>query len=388
MPAAATTRSCSSTSSPKRSPTCWARASLAATERTALYAEHVALGGRMVDFGGWELPQQYSSLRDEHLAVRNVAGVFDLSHMGRLDVRGRGAAEFLQGVLTNDVTHVAPGRAQYTLLCREDGGILDDLVIYRRAEEDFLVVVNAANRVKDVAWMRDHLPAGVTLDDRTYDVSLIALQGPLAEALLPASGIGQGEIDGVPALISRTGYTGEDGFELFVPAEHAVEVWRAVLAAGKANGVLPCGLGARDACRLEAGLRLYGNDMDETTNPFDAGLGWTVKLAKGDFVGSQALALVKAAGTRRQMVGLTTSDRTIPRHDSAVSRDGEPIGRVTSGTWSFYLNRGVAMASLEAGSAGPGDTVEVDVRGRPGSAEVVALPIYRGSVKSPTASKN
>ena len=352
----------------------------------------------MVDFGGWELPQQYSSIRDEHLAVRNVAGVFDLSHMGRLDVRGRGAADFLQGVLTNDVSQVAPGRAQYTLLCREDGGILDDLVIYRRAEDDFLVVVNASNRLKDVAWLRDHLPAGVTLDDRTHDISLIALQGPRAESLLPVGGLdaaslpyfgfGQGEIDGVPSLISRTGYTGEDGFELFVPAEHAVEVWRAVLEAGKTEGVLPCGLGARDACRLEAGLRLYGTDMDETTNPFDAGLGWTVKLGKGRFLGSEALATIKAAGARRRMVGLTTTDRTIPRHDSAVLRAGEAIGRVTSGTWSFYLNRGVAMASLEAGGGGPGDKVEVDVRGKPGSAEIVALPIYRGSVKSPTASKN
>ncbi|MDQ6919405.1 MAG: glycine cleavage system aminomethyltransferase GcvT, partial [Candidatus Dormibacteraeota bacterium] len=226
---------------------------MATTERTALHAEHAALGGRMVDFGGWELPQQYTSIRDEHLAVRTVAGVFDLSHMGRLDVRGAGAADYLQGLLTNDVAQVAPGRAQYTLLCREDGGILDDLVIYRRAEDNFLVVVNAANRLKDVAWMREHLPAGVTLDDRTHDVSLIALQGPRAEALLPASGLepaslpyfgfGQGEIDGVPILISRTGYTGEDGFELFVPSEHAAEVWRAVLEAGRQEGVMPCGLG-------------------------------------------------------------------------------------------------------------------------------------------------
>ncbi len=352
----------------------------------------------MVDFGGWDLPQQYSSIREEHLAVRTVAGVFDLSHMGRLDVRGLAAADYLQGLLTNDVAQVAPGRAQYTLLCREDGGILDDLVIYRRAADDFLVVVNAANRVKDVAWMREHLPAGVTLDDRTHDVSLIALQGPRAEALLPASGLelsslpyfgfGEGEIDGVPSLISRTGYTGEDGFELFVPAEHAAEVWRAVLEAGKSEGVLPCGLGARDACRLEAGLRLYGNDMDETTNPYDAGLGWTVKLGKGDFNGSEALATIKAAGAKRRMVGLKTIDKTIPRHDSAVLSGDEAIGRVTSGTWSFFLDQGVAMASLEAGKGGPGDSVEVDIRGRRGRAEVVALPIYRGSVKSPAASKN
>ena len=352
----------------------------------------------MVDFGGWDLPQQYTSIRDEHLAVRKVAGLFDLSHMGRLDVRGRTAFDFLQGMLTNDVSQVAPGRAQYTLLCRQDGGILDDLVIYRRAEDDFLVVVNASNREKDVAWLRAHLPPGVTLDDRTHDVSLIALQGPKAASLLPAGdldldsvpyfGFGQGEIDGVAVLISRTGYTGEDGFELFLPAEHAVEVWRAVLAAGREAGVLPCGLGARDACRLEAGLRLYGNDMDESTNPFDVGLGWTVKLAKGQFVGSEALARAREAGPRRRMVGLKATDRTIPRHGSAVLQGGIPIGRVTSGTWSFFLDQGVAMASLDAGTGKLGEMVEFDIRGRRGAAEVVGLPIYRGSVKSPTASKS
>jgi aminomethyltransferase len=375
---------------------------LAPAERTALYGEHLALGGRIVDFGGWELPQQYSSIRDEHLAVRTAAGLFDLSHMGRLEVRGIGAADYLQGLLTNDVSQVAVGRAQYTLLCREDGGILDDLVIYRRGEDDFLVVVNASNREKDVAWMRAHLPSAVELVDSTHRLSLLALQGPKAEALLPTGldltalpyfgfadgSVGGVRLRGVEALISRTGYTGEDGFEIFVESERAVEVWRALLEAGREAGVLPCGLGARDACRLEAGLRLYGNDMDERTNPYDAGLGWTVKLQKGPFVGSEALTEVKARGARRRMFGLTTEDRTIPRHDSAVSLDGRVVGRVTSGTYSFFLNRGVGMASLAAGVAEPGDRVEVDVRGRPGSAELVSLPIYRGSVKAPTASKN
>jgi len=352
----------------------------------------------MVDFGGWDLPQQYSSIRDEHLAVRNVAGVFDLSHMGRLDVRGAGAFDYLQGLLTNDVSVVEPGRAQYNLLCREDGGILDDLVIYRRAADDFLVVVNASNRVKDVAWMRAHLPAGVVLDDRTHDVSLIALQGPRAEELLPASGMdvaslpyfgfGEGDVDGVRTLISRTGYTGEDGFELFVPAEHAVQVWRAVLAAGKGADVLPCGLGARDACRLEAGLRLYGNDMDESTNPYDAGLGWTVKLAKGEFMGSKALAEIRSEGARRKVLGLKTSDRSIPRHGTPVLRSGRVIGQATSGTWSFFLDQGVALVSVETGSAAAGDQVELDLRGRQAVADVVDLPIYRGSVRSPAASKH
>ncbi|GAC1657792.1 MAG: glycine cleavage system aminomethyltransferase GcvT [Candidatus Dormibacteraceae bacterium] len=371
---------------------------MTSTERTALYAEHLVLGGRMVDFGGWDLPQQYTSIRDEHLAVRTAAGLFDLSHMGRLDVRGQGAADFLQGILTNDVAQVEPGRAQYTLLCREDGGILDDLVIYRRAADDFLIVVNASNRVADVAWMRAHLPAGLELVDRTFEVSLIAVQGPAAQAILPATGIdldrvpyfgfSEGFVAGVPATISRTGYTGEDGFEVFVAADQAAAVWQAILAAGSSAGVLPCGLGARDACRMEAGLRLYGNDMTETTNPYDAGLAWTVKLGKGEFVGSKALTEIKAAGARRRMVGLRSTDRSIPRHGCAVAAQGREVGTVTSGTFSFFLNQGIGMASIEAGTAAPGDPVEVDVRGRPGAAEVVALPIYRGSVKTPTASRN
>jgi aminomethyltransferase len=208
-------------------------------------------------------------------------------------------------------------------------------------------------------------------------------------AQLPYFGFAEDLVGGVPALVSRTGYTGEDGFELFVDSERAVDVWRALLEAGREAGVLPCGLGARDACRLEAGLRLYGNDMDETTNPYDAGLGWTVKLQKGPFVGSQALAELKARGARRRMFGLTTDDRAIPRHDAALRRQGRVVGRVTSGTYSFFLNRGVGMASLAVGEAEAGDQVEVDIRGRQGgAAKLVSLPIYRGSVKSPTASKS
>ena len=352
----------------------------------------------MVDFGGWDLPQQYTSIRDEHLAVRRNAGLFDLSHMGRLDVRGAGAAAYLQSILTNDVNQVAPGGAQYSLLCREDGGILDDLVIYRRAEDDFLVVVNASNRPKDVAWMSERLPAGVELHDRTFELSLMALQGPAAASVLPVTGVDlgslpyfgftAGSVGGVDALLARTGYTGEDGFEVFVAADRAVAVWRSILDAGRTSGVLPCGLGARDACRMEAGLRLYGNDIDEQTNPYDAGLAWTVKLAKGDFVGAQALAEVKAAGPRRRMLGLRSRDRSIPRHDGAVLAGGRAVGRVTSGTYSFFLNQGIGMASIELAAAAPGDPVEVDVRGRTGAAELVALPIYRGSVKAPTPSRN
>jgi aminomethyltransferase len=364
-------------------------------ERTALYAEHLGLGGRMVDFGGWELPQQYTSIRDEHLAVRQVAGLFDLSHMGRVYVSDPQAEPELQRLFTNDLAKVAPGHAQYTLMCNEAGGILDDLVVYRQAGESFLIVVNASNRVKDLEWLRSH--SRLEFTDRTKEVSLLAVQGPQAEALLPAAGVdlasipyfgfAQGQVAGLPALISRTGYTGEDGFELFLDSGQAAAAWKAILEAGGEAGLLPCGLGARDACRLEAGLLLYGNDMDEQSNPYEAGLGWTVKLAKGEFIGSAALAAAKASGPSRVISGLKSLDRSIPRHDTKVLSEGQPVGRVTSGTYSFWLNQGIGMASLPPRLAAPGQRLQIDVRGKPGQAETVALPIYRGSVRSPAAAK-
>ena len=360
--------------------------------RTALYDRHVALGGRMVDFGGWDLPQQYTSIRDEHLAVRKVAGLFDISHMGRLDLIGPRAEEFLQRVLTNDVAAVEPGRAQYNLMCLEDGGVIDDLVIYRRGRDDFLVVVNAANREKDIAWLRKHLPEGTTLTDRTLEVGLIALQGPRAEELMPKGssetkaipyfGFAPGKVAGVPALISRTGYTGEDGFELFIENDRIGSVWDSILEFGRPSGVLPAGLGARDATRLEAALRLYGNDMDETVNPYEAGLGWTVKLDKGEFIGSAALAKVKQAGPRRRLIGLSLKAGDIPRHGAAVTSAGKKVGVVTSGTHSFFLGHPIALALVEGPSFPVGETLGVDVRGREASAEVVKLPFYRGSAHS------
>ncbi len=360
--------------------------------RTALYERHVALGGRMVDFGGWELPQQYTSIRDEHLAVRRVAGLFDISHMGRLDLVGPRAEQFLQNLLTNDVSTVEPGRAQYNLMCLDDGGIVDDLVIYRRGLDDFLVVVNASNREKDVAWMHEHLPNGTTLTDCTREVALIALQGPRAEELLPKGssdtkeipyfGFAPGKVADVPALISRTGYTGEDGFELFVDTDRVGSVWDAILESGRPHGVLPAGLGARDATRLEAALRLYGNDMDETVNPYEAGLGWTVKLDKGDFIGGRALARVKKDGPRHLLIGLSLEAGNIPRHGAAVSRGGRKLGQITSGTHSFFLGHPIALALLEGPSFPLGETLTVDVRGREAPAEVVKLPFYRGSARS------
>ena len=349
----------------------------------------------MVDFGGWELPQQYTSIRDEHLAVRKVAGLFDISHMGRLVVEGRGAEPYLQHVFTNDLAPLARGHALYTLMCQEDGGAIDDLVVYREDAERFLVVVNAANRKKDIAWMREHVPAGVSLTDHTEEMSLIAFQGPRAHALMPPGssptddipyfGFRRGNVAGMSALVSRTGYTGEDGFELFIDSEHVGDAWDAILSHGKAEGVLPAGLGARDATRLEAGLRLYGNDMDETVNPYEAGLGWTVKLGKGAFIGRDALARVKEVGPRRTLAGLETAAGDIPRHGAAVNHAGRRAGVVTSGTHSFFLGHPIALALMEGPSLRVGEKVTVEVRGREAPAEVVKLPFYRGSARSAVA---
>jgi len=346
----------------------------------------------MVDFAGWDMPVQYRSVREEQEAVRTAAGLFDVSHMGRFQLRGEPAGEFLQGVVTNDVLRLAPGRAQYNLLCRPDGGIVDDLVVYRH-EDGWTVVVNAANRDKDMAWLRDHAPGGVEIADRSEETSLLALQGPEAERRLPAEGvdlssiprfgIGRGVVAGVPSVIARTGYTGEDGFEIFVPSPGAGEVWTALLE----SGAVPCGLAARDVCRLEAGLRLYGSDMDEGTNPYEAGLRWTVKPEKGDFVGREALRHARDEGPRRELAGLACGDRTIARHGAAVRHDGREIGAVTSGTYSFWLRMGIAMASLESAAAPLGSRVAIDVRGGQGAAEVVPLPFYRGSGRSGARAK-
>jgi aminomethyltransferase len=354
-----------------------------------LYDRHVALGARMVDFGGWEMPQQYSSIRDEHFAVRKVAGLFDVSHMGRFRITGEGTEDFVQRVVTNDVSHLVEGQAQYNLMCNDAGGIIDDLVVYR-AREGFLAVVNASNREKDLEWMREHAPDGVSVEDRTFALALVAFQGPEAQRLLPSDGLDdipyfgfrESQVAGVPAVISRTGYTGEDGFEVMVGSERIGQVWDAILEQGRAQGVLPAGLGARDATRLEAALRLWGNDMDESVNPYEAGLGWTVKLAKGDFVGRDALQVVKQDGPRRTLVGLKLQPGDIARHGAAVSVEGRRAGVVSSGTHSFFLGYPIALAMVEARSLQVGDRVVVEVRGREAPAEVVKLPFYRGSARS------
>ena len=363
-----------------------------AARRTPLYGRHVALGGRLVDFGGWELPQQYTSIREEHLAVRKVAALFDISHMGRFRVTGHDTFDFLQRLVTNDLARIAKGHAQYNLFCNEEGGVIDDLVVYW-GEDAFFVVVNASNRERDLGWMREHAPSTVEIEDRTFELSLVAFQGPRAEELLPATGLSDipyfgfrdGEVAGIKTMISRTGYTGEDGFEVFVDSASVGDLWDSVLEAGRPAGVLPAGLGARDATRLEAALRLYGSDMDETVNPYEAGLGWTVKLDKGDFVGRDALAKVREDGPRRTLIGLRTEPGSIARHGAAVIARGRRAGVVTSGTHSFFLGYPIALAMVEVPSFRVGDKVAVEVRGREAPAEVVKLPFYRGSARSASA---
>lgn len=364
--------------------------------RTPLHAAHAAAGGRLVPFSGWEMPLQYSSIKDEQLAVRRAAGAFDVSHMGRYEVAGPGAEASLQRILTNDVGSLDAGRSLYSLICRDDGGIVDDVIAYKRAPELFSVVVNAGNREKDWQWLQSHLEPGVDLRDRSDDLALIAFQGPRALELLGAGALAalppfgfaeDVEVLGVRcALVARTGYTGEDGVELMVPSDSAVQLWDRLLALDPA--VRPCGLGARDVCRLEAGLRLYGNDMDDSVNPYEAGLGWTVKLDKGDFVGREPLAAIKSAGPGRQTLGIRGDGRTIPRHGTRVHVAGEDIGEVTSGTWSFFLEQGIGMARVAAGRVHAGDRVELELRGQPAAAEVVKLPFYRAPARDAVPSQS
>jgi len=361
-------------------------------QRTPLYDRHVALGARMVEFAGYDMPLQYSNIRDEHLAVRQRAGLFDLSHMGEVRIGGGDAAvAAVQRLITNDLARIGPGRAQYTAMCNEQAGIIDDLVVYRGVDECW-IVVNASRRLVDVAWMREHLSGGATLADVSDETALIAVQGPQAVSLvapmvsgvdvaaLRPFGFGWGAqvagIDGV--VVSRTGYTGEDGVELYTDAAHAPSLWDALLEAGRSIDLLPCGLGARDTLRLEAGLRLYGQDMDDTVDPYSCGIGWTVKLDKDvPCIGGDALRRLKASGPPRRFVGLRMDGRAIGRHGMPVLRAGERVGEITSGTFSFTLGCGIATASVEPSVAESGEPLQVDIRGAQATAEQVPLPFYK-----------
>lgn len=358
----------------------------ATLRRTPLYDRHVALGARIVPFAGWEMPVQYSGVIDEVKAVRAEAGLFDVCHMGELHVSGPAALAWLNSVTTNDVSRLRPGRAHYSLLLDEEAGILDDILVYCIDDQSYMVVVNASNTDKDREWLEGRLLPGVELEDSSLVTSLIALQGPAAESILQPLctgplhelrrfGFAVGEVAGIECVVSRTGYTGEDGFELFTQGD-AGALWDALLAAG-AGRVKPCGLGARDVLRIEAGNVLYGHEIWEETNPLSAGLMWTVKLEKGAFVGKDKLEEYLEAGAALTVVGLTSASRAVPRQGYPIHREGVEVGFVTSGTFSPVLNKPIGMGYLPPELAAPGTEVDVIIRERPERMVVTALPFYR-----------
>ena len=360
-----------------------------ALRRTPLHAEHGALGAKLVPFAGYEMPVQYpSGITAEHRAVREAAGLFDVSHMGEFEVRGDRALDFVQHVTTNDVSKLSVGQAQYATLLNDGGTMLDDLLVYRFADR-YMLVVNASNRARDFAWISQFVDRfGVDLRDVSDDVALLALQGPRAEEILRKLTdtdldtiryyhFAEGSVDGKPAIISRTGYTGEDGFELYLDNGVAAVVWRRLLEAGREEGLIATGLGARDSLRLEMGYALYGNDLDETRTPLEAGLGWVVKLDKGDFVGRDALVKQKEAGVREKLAGFRLLERGFPRHGYPLQVDGAPAGEVTSGVLSPSLGEGIGMAYLPAAVAKPGTRIELLIRSQAVPAEVVRPPFYK-----------
>ena len=342
-------------------------------QRTPLHDRHVALGARMVPFAGWEMPVQYEGVIAEHKAVRRDAGVFDVSHMGELDVEGPRATDLLQATLSNDLARISPGEAQYTLLTNEPGGILDDLIAYRLDDFRYLLIVNAANRSSDFEWLKEHEVRGSDVRDVSDEYALLAVQGPHAIERLglpPAKAFtfDAAVIDGVECMVGRTGYTGEDGCELLVAAEDAGELWDAVLA----SGIVPCGLGARDTLRLEVCFPLHGNDITPETDAISAGLGWCCALDK-DFTGVGELREIKARGPERKLVPFVMEEKAIPRQGMAIDGGGE----VTSGTHSPMLDRGIGMGYVPAGAAVPDNEIEIDVRGRERRARIVRKPIYK-----------
>jgi len=356
-------------------------------KRTPLYDVHVALGAKIVPFAGFELPVQYpTGITAEHKAVREKAGLFDVSHMGEFIVRGPQAVEFVNHVTTNDVASLKPGQAQYSTILREDGTIVDDCLVYR-ADDRVLMVVNGANIDKDFAHISRYVgDFDATLDDISDHVALLALQGPQAAKILQQhtdTDLSQikyyeftsGTVAGVEKVyISRTGYTGEDGFELYFPSEQAPKLWNALTASGE---VTPAGLGARDSLRLEMGMALYGNDLDDTTTPLEASLGWLVKMKKGNFVGRDALAKQKEQGPTRKLVGFTTAERAFPRHGYPVFVNGAPSGEVRSGTMSPTLGIPIGTAYVPPGSSGEGSALEIEIRGKRIPATVVKMPFYK-----------
>lgn len=360
----------------------------AATRRSSLYEAHRAAGGRMVSFAGWEMPVQYAGLMEEHQAVRTRAGLFDVSHMGEVLIEGPHALAAVQRLITNDARPLAVGQGLYTPMCNPAGGINDDLILFRTDDNVYLLVVNAGTRAKDLAWIQEHAAPAV-VRDISDEVALLALQGPTAEAVLDAaSGARLADllpfhrtegiaVQGVSVTVARTGYTGEDGFEISSAWDAAPRVWEALFNAGRAHGLVPVGLGARDTLRLEAGMMLYGQDIDETTSPLEAPLAWTVKFDKEEFIGRPALERQRKEGVARRLVGFEAEGRAIPRHGCEISAAGERAGTVTSGTFSPSLRRPIGLGYVPRAASARGTGLEIEVRGSPVPARVVRLPFYR-----------
>jgi aminomethyltransferase len=357
-------------------------------QRTPLFDKHVALGARMTEFGGWDMPVWYSGIQEEHSAVRTGAGLSDVSHMGEFVVHGPGALDFLRRVLSNDPALLAVNQAQYTLLPNERGGTVDDLLCYKLDERVYLLVVNASNIEKDFNWLESLREPSAELDDRSPDKALLALQGPEAVAILapltdvPARAMeyyhfDRGDVAGIPSLVSRTGYTGEDGFEIMVDAEDAPDLWDRLIEAGSEKGLVPCGLGARDTLRLEAAFPLYGHELDDETSGIEAGLAFCIKLDKPGMVGAARLRRDKEDGPAKKLVGLTVTERGIPRQGHPIVHDGSPVGVVTSGTMSPTLEEPIALGYVPPELAPVGSELAIRIRERDVAARVVKRPFYR-----------
>ncbi|MCX8072492.1 MAG: glycine cleavage system aminomethyltransferase GcvT [Candidatus Binatia bacterium] len=357
--------------------------------RSPLHERHRALRARFIAFAGWEMPLQYRSVTEEHLAVRQTAGLFDVSHMGEIELCGAHALAAVQRLATNDAERLQPGRGQYSLLCLPSGGVIDDLVVYRLEIDRFLLCVNAINTEKDVRWLQEHAAAITSVVDRSREYALLALQGPRATSILsavagnttlaqtPRYGCVTIAPAGKPAFCSRSGYTGEDGWEIFCSWDDAPAIWDALLDCGGPLGLLPCGLGARDTLRIEAGLPLYGHEIDETTTPIEAQLQWAVRCEKHEFVGKDVLCRQKACGVARKLVALLLTEPGIPRQGYKIVKDGSRIGVVTSGCKSPVLGTGIGLGYVASAEAEVGNRVQIEIRERLVPAEIVARPFVR-----------
>ncbi|RIW31081.1 glycine cleavage system aminomethyltransferase GcvT [Bacillus salacetis] len=364
---------------------------MAQLKRTPLFDAYKENGGKCIDFGGWELPVQFSSIKEEHEAVRTKAGLFDVSHMGEVEVKGSGSLDYLQKMMTNDISRIKDGGAQYTAMCYENGGTVDDLLVYKFGVNHYLLVVNAANIEKDYQWLQEHVDENVELKNLSEDYAQLAIQGPLAEQILQKlasetvlSDIGffkfQNDVDlnGVKALVSRTGYTGEDGFEIYCPAESASALWTDILKAGQPEGILPCGLGARDTLRFEANLALYGQELSADITPIEAGIGFAVKVDKeSDFYGKETLKEQKKEGAPRKLVGIEMLERGIPRHGYKVFVNDEEIGEVTTGTQSPTLKKNIGLVLIKSEFSSLDTELSVEIRNKKLKAKVVPTPFYK-----------